>query len=174
MSRKVLSLNWKVMRCVSTAAKQKFLNRLVIIRMWNPFSFSLPHVFNCTAVSWSWCVLCVLFRFYGYSCFTWKISLGPVVLQKGKMSSCHFVPFFNFTIILKSFIPSQKRDITGVTVCLLRVLDRFDTLPGHLTEDLQLFSLNDLTAVRNGDMAPRMKELLKLGTVHVASCVVRY
>lgn len=54
-----------------------------------------------------------------------------------------------------------------------RVLERFDTLPGHLTEDLQLFSLNDLTAVRNGELAPKMKELLKLGTVHVGSCVVR-
>ncbi|KAI3368693.1 hypothetical protein L3Q82_025687 [Scortum barcoo] len=53
------------------------------------------------------------------------------------------------------------------------VLDQFDSLPGHLTEDLHLFSLNDLTAVRNGDLAPRMKELLKLGTMHVAGCVVR-
>ncbi|XP_075878842.1 run domain Beclin-1-interacting and cysteine-rich domain-containing protein isoform X2 [Nelusetta ayraudi] len=52
------------------------------------------------------------------------------------------------------------------------VLERFDTLPGHLTEDLQLFSLNDFTAVRNGELAPRMKELLKLGTVHVGSCVL--
>lgn len=85
-----------------------------------------------------------------------------------------FCAFFNFTVILKSFTPSQKVYITVVTVRLLRVLDRFDTLPGHLTEDLQLFSLNDLTAVRNGDLAPRMKELLKLGTLHVASCVVRY
>ncbi|XP_041646775.1 run domain Beclin-1-interacting and cysteine-rich domain-containing protein isoform X2 [Cheilinus undulatus] len=52
------------------------------------------------------------------------------------------------------------------------VLDQFDTLPGHLTEDLHLFSLNDLTAVRNGDLAPRMKELLKLGTIHAAGCVL--
>ncbi|XP_076581843.1 run domain Beclin-1-interacting and cysteine-rich domain-containing protein isoform X2 [Chaetodon auriga] len=52
------------------------------------------------------------------------------------------------------------------------VLDQFDSLPGHLTEDLHLFSLNDLSAVRNGDLAPRMKELLKLGTVHVARCVL--
>lgn len=57
-------------------------------------------------------------------------------------------------------------------VCV-RVLDKFDILPGHLTEDLHLFSLNDLNAVRNGDLAPRMKELLKLGTMHVAGCVVR-
>ncbi|XP_068175059.1 run domain Beclin-1-interacting and cysteine-rich domain-containing protein isoform X2 [Antennarius striatus] len=52
------------------------------------------------------------------------------------------------------------------------VRDQFDCLPGHLTEDLHLFSLNDLTAVRNGDLAPRMKELLKLGTLHVAGCVL--
>ncbi|XP_069558343.1 run domain Beclin-1-interacting and cysteine-rich domain-containing protein isoform X3 [Brachyistius frenatus] len=52
------------------------------------------------------------------------------------------------------------------------VLDQFDSLPGHLTEDLHLFSLNDLTAVRNGELAPRMKELLKLGTMHVAGCVL--
>ncbi|KAM3619101.1 uncharacterized protein V6R79_003029 [Siganus canaliculatus] len=52
------------------------------------------------------------------------------------------------------------------------VLDQFDSLPGHLTEDLHLFSLNDLTAVRSGDLAPRMKELLKLGTLHVAGCVL--
>ncbi|TDH08609.1 hypothetical protein EPR50_G00099870 [Perca flavescens] len=52
------------------------------------------------------------------------------------------------------------------------VLDQFDSLPGHLTEDLHLFSLSDLTAVRNGELAPRMKELLKLGTTHAAGCVL--
>ncbi|XP_061739256.1 run domain Beclin-1-interacting and cysteine-rich domain-containing protein isoform X1 [Nerophis ophidion] len=52
------------------------------------------------------------------------------------------------------------------------VLEHFDSLSGHLTEDLHLFSLNDLTSVRNGELAPRMKELLKLGTMHVAGCVL--
>ncbi|XP_077390065.1 run domain Beclin-1-interacting and cysteine-rich domain-containing protein isoform X2 [Festucalex cinctus] len=52
------------------------------------------------------------------------------------------------------------------------VLEQFDILPCHLTEDLHLFSLNDLLSVRNGELAPRMKELLKLGTVHVAGCVL--
>ncbi|XP_063746751.1 run domain Beclin-1-interacting and cysteine-rich domain-containing protein isoform X2 [Eleginops maclovinus] len=52
------------------------------------------------------------------------------------------------------------------------VLDQFDSLPGHLTEDLHLFSLNDLSAVRSGELAPRMKELLKLGTSHAAGCVL--
>ncbi|CAN9500906.1 unnamed protein product [Ophioblennius macclurei] len=52
------------------------------------------------------------------------------------------------------------------------VLEHFDQVPGHLTEDLHLFSLNDLTAVRSGDLASRLKELLKLGTIHVAACVL--
>uniref|UniRef100_A0A1A8HQS7 KIAA0226 n=1 Tax=Nothobranchius kuhntae TaxID=321403 RepID=A0A1A8HQS7_NOTKU len=52
------------------------------------------------------------------------------------------------------------------------VLDHFDSLPGHLTEDLHLYSLNDLTAVRNGELAPRLRELLKLGSIHVSQCVL--
>nr|XP_057929159.1 run domain Beclin-1-interacting and cysteine-rich domain-containing protein isoform X1 [Doryrhamphus excisus] len=52
------------------------------------------------------------------------------------------------------------------------VLEHLDSLPGHLTEDLHLFSLNDLTSVRSGELAPRMKELLKRGTMHVAGCVL--
>ncbi|CAB1324713.1 unnamed protein product [Coregonus sp. 'balchen'] len=52
------------------------------------------------------------------------------------------------------------------------VLDQFDSLPGHLTEDLHLFSLNDLSAVRNGELATRLRELLKLGSMHVAGCVL--
>ncbi|XP_036377919.1 run domain Beclin-1-interacting and cysteine-rich domain-containing protein-like isoform X2 [Megalops cyprinoides] len=52
------------------------------------------------------------------------------------------------------------------------VLDEFDALPGHLTEDLHLFSLNDLAAVRHGELAPQLRELLRLGSVHVAGCVL--
>ncbi|KAL2090121.1 hypothetical protein ACEWY4_014809 [Coilia grayii] len=52
------------------------------------------------------------------------------------------------------------------------VLDQLDSVPGHLTEDLHLFSLNDLSAVRSGDLAPRLRELLRQGASHVASCVL--
>ncbi|XP_076135330.1 run domain Beclin-1-interacting and cysteine-rich domain-containing protein isoform X2 [Alosa pseudoharengus] len=52
------------------------------------------------------------------------------------------------------------------------VLDQFDSVPGHLTEDLHLFSLNDLSVVRSGDLAPRLRELLRQGSTHVASCVL--
>ncbi|XP_076879281.1 run domain Beclin-1-interacting and cysteine-rich domain-containing protein isoform X2 [Brachyhypopomus gauderio] len=52
------------------------------------------------------------------------------------------------------------------------VLEQFDTIPGHLTEDLHLFSLNDLIAVRSGDMTPKLRELLRVGSTHVAHCVL--
>ncbi|XP_018955508.2 run domain Beclin-1-interacting and cysteine-rich domain-containing protein-like isoform X1 [Cyprinus carpio] len=52
------------------------------------------------------------------------------------------------------------------------VLDQFDTLPGHLSEDFHLFSLNDLTAVRSGGLAPKLRDLLLLGSSHVTDCVL--
>ncbi|KAL4608186.1 run domain Beclin-1-interacting and cysteine-rich domain-containing protein, partial [Arapaima gigas] len=52
------------------------------------------------------------------------------------------------------------------------LLEQFDSIPGHLTEDLHLFSLNDLGAVRKGELAPRLQELLRLGSTHVASCIL--
>ncbi|KAG9266891.1 run domain Beclin-1-interacting and cysteine-rich domain-containing protein isoform X1 [Astyanax mexicanus] len=52
------------------------------------------------------------------------------------------------------------------------VLEDFDSVAGHLTEDLHLFSLNDLTAVRSGELATKLRELLRLGSAHVSSCVL--
>ncbi|XP_036442388.1 run domain Beclin-1-interacting and cysteine-rich domain-containing protein isoform X2 [Colossoma macropomum] len=52
------------------------------------------------------------------------------------------------------------------------VLDEFDSVPGHLTEDLHLFSLNDLTAVRSGELAPKLRELLRSGSAHVSGCML--
>ncbi|XP_026053608.1 run domain Beclin-1-interacting and cysteine-rich domain-containing protein isoform X3 [Carassius auratus] len=52
------------------------------------------------------------------------------------------------------------------------VLDQFDTLPGHLTEDFHLFSLSDLTAVRSGGLGPKLRDLLRLGSSHVTDCVL--
>ena len=54
-----------------------------------------------------------------------------------------------------------------------RLLDAFDTVPGHLTEDLHLYSLNDLTATRKGELGPRLAELTRAGAAHVERCVVR-
>ncbi|KAM9126682.1 run domain Beclin-1-interacting and cysteine-rich domain-containing protein isoform 1-T1 [Pangshura tecta] len=52
------------------------------------------------------------------------------------------------------------------------LLDSFDTVPGHLTEDLHLYSLNDLNATKKGELVPRLMELIKAGTLHVERCML--
>ncbi|XP_062962275.1 run domain Beclin-1-interacting and cysteine-rich domain-containing protein isoform X4 [Cynocephalus volans] len=52
------------------------------------------------------------------------------------------------------------------------LLDSFDTVPGHLTEDLHLYSLNDLAATRKGELGPRLAELTRTGAAHVERCML--
>ncbi|NXK61677.1 RUBIC protein, partial [Sylvietta virens] len=52
------------------------------------------------------------------------------------------------------------------------LLDSFDTVPGHLTEDLHLYSLNDFSAIKKGDLMPRLTELLKAGSLHIGKCML--
>ncbi|NXJ73611.1 RUBIC protein, partial [Trogon melanurus] len=52
------------------------------------------------------------------------------------------------------------------------LLDSFDAVPGHLTEDLHLYSLSDLSATKKGDLVPRLTELLKAGSLHVDKCML--
>ncbi|KFP00513.1 Run domain Beclin-1 interacting and cysteine-rich containing protein, partial [Calypte anna] len=52
------------------------------------------------------------------------------------------------------------------------LLDSFDAVPGHLTEDLHLYSLSDLNATKKGDLVPRLTELLKAGSLHVEKCML--
>ncbi|XP_066458619.1 run domain Beclin-1-interacting and cysteine-rich domain-containing protein isoform X2 [Eleutherodactylus coqui] len=52
------------------------------------------------------------------------------------------------------------------------ILELYDSVPGHLTEDLHLFSLNDLLAIKKGELVPRLKELVRLGTLHVDKCML--
>ncbi|NXG76847.1 RUBIC protein, partial [Baryphthengus martii] len=52
------------------------------------------------------------------------------------------------------------------------LLDSFDAVPGHLTEDLHLYSLSDLSATKKGDLVPRLTELLKAGSLHVEKCML--
>lgn len=52
------------------------------------------------------------------------------------------------------------------------LLDSFDTVPGHLTEDLHLYSLSDLTATRKGELGPRLAELTRAGAAHVEQCML--
>lgn len=57
-------------------------------------------------------------------------------------------------------------------LCPCSLLDSFDAVPGHLTEDLHLYSLSDLSATKKGDLVPRLTELLKAGSLHVEKCMV--
>ncbi|XP_014466321.2 run domain Beclin-1-interacting and cysteine-rich domain-containing protein isoform X2 [Alligator mississippiensis] len=52
------------------------------------------------------------------------------------------------------------------------LLDSFDAVPGHLTEDLHLYSLNDLSTTKKGDLVPRLTELMKAGALHVERCML--
>ncbi|NXU36932.1 RUBIC protein, partial [Drymodes brunneopygia] len=52
------------------------------------------------------------------------------------------------------------------------LLDYFDTVPGHLTEDLHLYSLSDFSAIKKGDLMPHLTELLKAGSLHIDKCML--
>uniref|UniRef100_A0A8C5U2Q5 Rubicon autophagy regulator n=1 Tax=Malurus cyaneus samueli TaxID=2593467 RepID=A0A8C5U2Q5_9PASS len=52
------------------------------------------------------------------------------------------------------------------------LLDSFDMVPGHLTEDLHLYSLSDFSAIKKGDLVPRLTELLKAGSLHIDKCML--
>ncbi|XP_051843269.1 protein associated with UVRAG as autophagy enhancer isoform X1 [Antechinus flavipes] len=51
-----------------------------------------------------------------------------------------------------------------------RVLKDFEQVPGHLTNELHLFSLNDLVKIKKGQLAAVLRVLLKASLVHVDSC----
>ncbi|XP_010979141.3 protein associated with UVRAG as autophagy enhancer [Camelus dromedarius] len=49
-------------------------------------------------------------------------------------------------------------------------LQEFEQVPGHLTDELHLFSLEDLVRVKKGLLAPLLKDILKVSLAHVAGC----
>lgn len=56
---------------------------------------------------------------------------------------------------------------------LCSVLKEFERVPSHLTEELHLFSLDDLVKIKRGQLLPLLKEILKSSTSHVDGCEVR-
>uniref|UniRef100_A0A2K5UR52 Rubicon like autophagy enhancer n=1 Tax=Macaca fascicularis TaxID=9541 RepID=A0A2K5UR52_MACFA len=52
-------------------------------------------------------------------------------------------------------------------------LKEFEQVPGHLTDELHLFSLEDLVRIKKGLLAPLLKDILKASLAHVAGCEVR-
>ncbi|XP_068785893.1 protein associated with UVRAG as autophagy enhancer isoform X2 [Struthio camelus] len=51
-----------------------------------------------------------------------------------------------------------------------RVLKDFEQVPSHLTEELHLFSLDDLVKIKRGQLLPLLKDILKSSTSHVDGC----
>nr|XP_011754832.1 protein RUBCNL-like isoform X5 [Macaca nemestrina] len=49
-------------------------------------------------------------------------------------------------------------------------LKEFEQVPGHLTDELHLFSLEDLVRIKKGLLAPLLKDILKASLAHVAGC----
>ncbi|NXL52704.1 RUBCL protein, partial [Podilymbus podiceps] len=50
------------------------------------------------------------------------------------------------------------------------VLKEFEQVPSHLTEELHLFSLDDLVKIKRGQLLPLLKDILKTSTSHVDGC----
>ncbi|KAM9247013.1 protein associated with UVRAG as autophagy enhancer [Leptosomus discolor] len=50
------------------------------------------------------------------------------------------------------------------------VLKEFEQVPNHLTEDLHLFSLDDLVKIKRGQLLPLLRDILKSSTSHVDGC----
>ncbi|XP_072466681.1 protein associated with UVRAG as autophagy enhancer [Notamacropus eugenii] len=51
-----------------------------------------------------------------------------------------------------------------------RILKDFEQVPEHLTNELHLFSLDDLVQIKKGQLAAVLRVLLKASLVHVDSC----
>ncbi|XP_032150585.1 protein associated with UVRAG as autophagy enhancer isoform X1 [Sapajus apella] len=49
-------------------------------------------------------------------------------------------------------------------------LKEFEQVPGHLADELHLFSLEDLVRIKKGLLAPLLKDILKACLAHVAGC----
>ncbi|XP_008070180.1 protein RUBCNL-like [Carlito syrichta] len=49
-------------------------------------------------------------------------------------------------------------------------LKEFEQEPRHLTDELHLFSLEDLVRIKKGLLVPSLKDILKASLTHVASC----
>ncbi|NXT45591.1 RUBCL protein, partial [Pluvianellus socialis] len=50
------------------------------------------------------------------------------------------------------------------------ILKQFEQVPSHLTEELHLFSLDDLVKIKRGQLLPLLKDILKSSTSHVDGC----
>ncbi|NWU93489.1 RUBCL protein, partial [Upupa epops] len=94
-------------------------------------------------------------------------------------------PIFNVSCINKALYAKSKeldrvREVQEqlfhlkklVRTCRLgeSVLKEFEQVPSHLTEELNVFSLDDLVKIKRGQLLPLLKGVLKSSTSHVNGC----
>ncbi|NXO04320.1 RUBCL protein, partial [Rhinopomastus cyanomelas] len=94
-------------------------------------------------------------------------------------------PIFNVSCINKALYTKSKemdrvREVQEQLFHLKRllrtcrfgesVLKDFEQVPSHLTEELNLFSLDDLVKIKRGQLLPLLRGILKSSTSHVDGC----
>lgn len=97
-----------------------------------------------------------------------KIELKKIsVSSRRKQLPTHRLPSFYLGLCVGGFFNP---------LCFLSgsALKEFEQVPRHLTDELHLFSLEDLLRVKKGLLVPSLKDVLKATLTHVAHCEVRF
>ncbi|NXI46159.1 RUBCL protein, partial [Galbula dea] len=118
--------------------------------------------------------------------FKWDFKKYYVCnFSKHLLDSLWQQPLFNVSCINKALYTKSKemdrvREVQEQLLHLKKllktcrfgesVLKQYDQVPSHLTEDLHLFSLDDLVKVKRGQLLPLLKDILKSSTSHVDGC----
>ncbi|KAI4874038.1 hypothetical protein NFI96_026266, partial [Prochilodus magdalenae] len=116
----------------------------------------------------------------------WDFRCYPVcTFSKQLLDSIWEQPLFKLTAVAKNLY-SQAKELQRfkelqeqlisikklLRACRLsdEVLVEFQQLPSHLTEELHLFSMDDLVKVKRGQLVPPAKAILLSATAHVEAC----
>ncbi|XP_072542770.1 protein associated with UVRAG as autophagy enhancer [Salminus brasiliensis] len=116
----------------------------------------------------------------------WDFGRYPVCgFSKQLLDSIWEQPLFNLSVVAKSLYGQAKemqrfRELQEQLISikkLLRacrlsdgVLTDFQQLPSHLTEELHLFSMDDLGKVKRGQLLTAGKAVLRTAAAHVEAC----
>ncbi|XP_056144872.1 protein associated with UVRAG as autophagy enhancer [Lampris incognitus] len=116
----------------------------------------------------------------------WDFGRYPVSdFSKQLLDSTWHLPLFDLTCVgkqlyskvreLDKFRELQKKLLSVkrlLTTCRLsgRVMSEFEQLPGHLTQQPHLFSMDDLLRVKKGQLVPLARAVLSSATDHVDDC----
>uniref|UniRef100_A0AAY4D4V9 Rubicon Homology domain-containing protein n=1 Tax=Denticeps clupeoides TaxID=299321 RepID=A0AAY4D4V9_9TELE len=118
----------------------------------------------------------------------WDFGRRPVCLfSKQLLDDIWNEPLFKLTSVAKGIYCQAKelqrfRELQEQLMCLKKllitcrfaksVLQEFEQLPSHLTQELDLFSMDDLVRVKRGQLTATARTLFYSGTMHVENCEV--